>query len=63
MGLSDAFGPEERVSLKVSEIYDLFLETAQAKAQNEIMLSGYKNHIDHDTVLILLNKRENETNL
>ena len=62
MGLTDVFAGEEKVSLKVSEIYDLFGKTAQAMAQNKIMLSGYKNHIDHDTVLILLNEKESETN-
>lgn len=61
MGLADAFTPEERVTITVSQLIDMCNYRADLKAKNKIMLRGLQNKIDPETMLILLGKSEIET--
>ena len=56
----DAFTPDARVELTVTQLIDMCNYRADLKAKNKIMLRGYENKIDPDTMLILLGKAETE---
>ena len=58
MGLADAFGKEDRVEIAVSQMIDVLTATATLKAKNDILLTGFKKHIDYDIVLDLLNEEK-----
>lgn len=60
MGLADAFTPEERVTITVSQLIDMCNYRADLKAKNKIMLRGWENKIDPETMLILLGKSKIE---
>lgn len=61
MGLADAFSPEERLEIKVSELIDMCNYRADLAAENKIMRRGIENKIDYDTLLILLGKELYDT--
>ena len=62
MGLSDVFGKEDRVEITVNQLLELLTANARLKARNEILLTGFKKHIDYDIVLDLLNEEREEVN-
>jgi hypothetical protein len=62
MGLVDAFGKEDRVEITVSQLIQTLTSNANLKARNDILLTGFKKHIDYDTVLALLNEENQNTN-
>lgn len=60
MGLVDAFTAEDRVTITVSQLIDMCNYRADLKAKNKIMLRGWENKIDPETMLILLGKSKIE---
>ena len=60
MGISDVFGKEDRAEITISQLITFCENNARLKAENNIMLTGYKKGIKHETVLILLDKESED---
>lgn len=59
MGLADAFGCEDRVQLKVSDLTCIIKNEALNWAQNTCMINGLKAGLPHEHILIMIG--ENDT--
>lgn len=53
MGFLDAIKEEDRITITVNAMLQLLRENATLTAFNSVMVNACKNHIDHDTALIL----------
>lgn len=60
MGIIDAFSPEDRVTITVSELIDMCNYRADLAAENKLMRRGLENKIDPDTMLILIGKGDTD---
>lgn len=61
MGIVDAFTPDDRLTITVPQLIDMCNYRADLAAENYLMRRGLENKIDHDTLLLLIRKvDENE---
>lgn len=60
MGIIDAFGAEDRVNLKVSDLVNYFRSEAQTYARNEVMLNGIKSNMPYAHILAMIGELNTE---
>ena len=56
MGLSDAFGREDRIELKVNELVSYFRNEASIYAENTVLINGLRAGLPADHILIMAGK-------
>lgn len=58
MGLQDAFGREDRVEFKVSDLKTIFENEALASVKNTFLLNGIKAHLPYSHILIMAGEED-----
>lgn len=54
MGLADTFGPEDRVTLMVSDLLSILRSDALNCARNQCLVNGVKAHLPYNHILIMV---------
>ena len=58
MGITDVFGRDDRVELKVNELISYFRHEARTNARNEVLVNGLKAEIPSGYILTMIGEVE-----
>lgn len=61
MGLTDVFGKDDRIELKVNELIDYFRDEADVMAENKVLLNGLKAGLPTSHILVMIGKHDSES--
>lgn len=61
MGLTDVFGAEDRVELKVNDLISYFKNEARINAVNEVLLNGLHARLPYSHILVMIGELDTDS--